>query len=74
MSPDGAEQRLLASGGEYYGEPAWSPDGRFVAYTASKGAGNLEINVEAADGSGEADLTNAPNEDSGPAWWALISP
>ncbi len=51
MNADGSEQRRLTRDG---GAPAWSPDGRRIAFVSSDG-----IYVMNADGSGERLLTRA---------------
>jgi plastocyanin len=45
------------------GNPAWSPDGRRIAFTRGS-----EIYVMNADGSGATRLTNNPGQDNAPAW------
>jgi Tol biopolymer transport system component len=47
--------------------PAWSPDGKWIAFT-SRRDGNLEVYLVAAEGGEPRNLTNNPNEDSSPAW------
>ncbi len=49
------------------GAPAWSPDGKKIAFESSR-AGNWEIYVMNADGSAAARLTNNPANDLQPAW------
>jgi WD40 repeat protein len=48
-------------------DPAWSPDGTRLAFTATR-AGNQDIYVIARDGTGERRLTVDPAPDSGAAW------
>jgi Tol biopolymer transport system component len=48
-------------------EPAWSPDGTFIAFTSMRD-GNLEIYVMGADGGRQTRLTNSPDADRLPAW------
>src|SRR5206468_7283730 len=40
--------------------PAWSPDGRRIAFTSDRDL-NIEIYAMNADGTGQVDLTNAPD-------------
>lgn len=47
--------------------PAWSPDGRWLAYAANP-TGDLEIYRSAPTGQETANLTNHPAEDRGPVW------
>jgi TolB protein len=47
--------------------PAWSPDGRKLAFV-SRRDGNSEIYVMNADGSGLRNVTRAPSNDLDPAW------
>ena len=47
--------------------PAWSPDGRKIAF-ASERDGNSEVYVMNADGSGQRNLTRNPALDGDPAW------
>ena len=47
--------------------PAWSPDGRKLAFV-SRRDGNSDIYVMNADGSGQENLTRQPANDSHPSW------
>ena len=47
--------------------PAWSPDGKRIAFQTTRD-GNGEIYVMNADGSGQVPLTNHPASDGGAAW------
>ena len=59
MNADGSGQRRLT----HFGRQAlWSPDGRMIAFL-SFGAGNVEIYVMNADGSGLRNLTRTPKAD-----------
>jgi Tol biopolymer transport system component len=51
-------------------DPAWSPDGRKIAYSSSS-ATDVDIYVARMDGGGEKNLTNNPN---GADRWAAWSP
>ena len=50
-----------------YAAPAWSPDGRKIAFVSDRD-GNSEIYVMNADGSGQRSLTRNPAYDADPAW------
>ena len=50
-----------------YAAPAWSPDGRKIAFVSDRD-GNSEIYVMNADGSGQRRLTRNPAYDADPAW------
>ena len=47
--------------------PAWSPDGRQIAFTSTRDA-DPEIYVMNADGTGARRLTTTPGRDAHPAW------
>ena len=48
--------------------PAWSPDGRHIAF-ASNRDGNIEVYVVQADGTEQTNITNTPDaDDCCPAW------
>ena len=70
MSTDGSNVVRLTTDADGEGWPAWSPDGRFIAYERRATSDALaDIWVMNADGSSERDLTNDPaNEDIGPSW------
>ena len=49
--------------------PAWSPDGKKIAFTIWRDE-NIEIYVMDADGRTPTNLTNNDASDSDPAWFA----
>ena len=48
-------------------DPAWSPDGRAIAFTSDRD-GNAEIYVMNADGSDQRNVSQSPVEDFDPDW------
>ena len=67
MDADGRHQRRLTYMQAEEGLPAWSPDGRRIAF-ASNRDGNSEVYVMHADGSHQRRLTRHPASDAFPAW------
>lgn len=61
----GAKSRLTTGGGD--GQPAWSPNGKRIAYI-SKEDGNFEIYVINSDSSNKVRLTTNPASDGLPVW------
>jgi len=66
VNADGSGQRRLARHVRDF-PPAWSPDGRKLAFVRDVGA-NSEVYVVNADGSGERRLTRNPAGGGFPAW------
>jgi Tol biopolymer transport system component len=67
MNADGSGSRRLTHNAAYDAEPAWSPDGRKIAFRSARN-GNTEIYVMNADGSGKRNLTRHPARDGSPSW------
>jgi TolB protein len=65
QADSGERRRLTTGGGD--GQPAWSPDGKWLAYI-SKDDGNFEIYKVGRDGSGKTRLTDTPQSDGLPVW------
>jgi hypothetical protein len=63
---DSGERKRVTSGGSD-GQPAWSPDGKQLAYI-SKEDGNFEVYRINHDGSGALRLTNEGHSDGLPVW------
>ncbi len=67
MNADGSGKRKLTHNERYNTEPAWSPDGRKIAFRSTRN-GNRDIYVMNADGSGKRNLTRNPAQDRSPSW------
>jgi Tol biopolymer transport system component len=67
MNADGSGKRRLTHDARQNAEPAWSPDGRKIAFVSGRD-GNAEIYVMNADGSGKRNLTRNPARDRSPSW------
>jgi TolB protein len=66
---DGSAPVALTDGASKDDQPAWSPDGKYLVYVSEK-AGNAELFLMRADGSGKTQLTSAPGADWLPRWLA----
>jgi len=67
MNADGSGQVRLTHNAARDVAPAWSPDGRKIAFL-SKRDGNWEIYVMNADGTAERNLTRSPAHEASFAW------
>lgn len=67
MNADGSQVIRLTNNPAMDDFPAWSPDGKKIAFNSVRD-GNYEIYVMNADGSQQTRLTNNPADDLKPAW------
>ena len=69
VAPDGSNAQELSRPGVTYDDdsPAWSPDGRQVAFTSDRG-GDDDVWVMNADGTNARNLTTHPATELTPAW------
>lgn len=72
VTPDGAEVRNLTQDRAWHGYPAWSPDGRQIAYSVNDGR-EFNLFVMNADGTDRRELPGVPSaagiaNDCCPAW------
>ncbi|MBT1073888.1 Tol-Pal system beta propeller repeat protein TolB [Geobacter grbiciae] len=66
INPDGSgDTRLTSEGSNEH--PRWSPDGRFITFSSTRGGGE-RIHVMRADGSGQTRVSGGKGRDSHPAW------
>ena len=63
MDADGGNVRRLTNHPRMDYWPAWSPDGKRIAFTSNRD-GNYEIYVMNADGSGQRNLTRHAAQDN----------
>ncbi|HEY9401974.1 MAG TPA: hypothetical protein VIQ24_04735, partial [Pyrinomonadaceae bacterium] len=67
MKPDDSIATRLTADAAENEEPAWSPDGKQIAFTSTRD-GNYEVYVMNADGSGQTNLTRSAAVETSPAW------
>lgn len=58
---------VLTQGGNN-AAPAYSPDGRFIAFNSTRSGGQSDLFIMNSDGSGQHQLTNNPEPDWQPRW------
>ena len=73
VNPDGSGRHRLTANNVNDLDPAWSPDGRWIAFVRTlpvgrAGDSNAELFLMRSDGSGVRRLTHWPGEDFAPAW------
>ena len=75
MDDDGGNQRNLTNnpGDDKY--PSWSPDGKWIAFTADRNDRdwNRQIYVMDADGGNQLNLSNNDFDDRGPSWSPTVN-
>jgi TolB protein len=67
MHADGSGERHLPGAPGHDSGPAWSPEGRRIAFFSRRN-GNTDIYVMNADGSGLRRVTHSPAYDFTPSW------
>ncbi len=67
MHADGSSQQRLTNDTKMDYWPAWSPDGKHIAFTSNRD-GNYEIYVMNPDGTGQRNLSKHPGNDNYAAW------
>jgi len=67
ISADGGDSRRIVTGPQFNMHPAWSPDGRTIAFCSNR-HGNPEIYLCDADGGGVRRITSDPAMDQHPSW------
>lgn len=73
MSPDGLTVTRLTYTGDR-SQPAWSPDGKRIVVRTYVSTQAEIWSMNASDGSGTANLTNHPAQDTDPSWQATQGP
>ena len=67
MNADGTGLTQLTHNSDRDSVPAWSPDGRRLAFHSNRD-GDFEIYVMNADGTGLTQLTHNSDADTAPVW------
>jgi len=68
MNPDGSSQVNLTNHPANDTAPAWSPDGRRIAFVSTRNGNNEEIYLMNRDGADVVRLTYDPGRDGWPTW------
>ena len=77
MNTDGSGVTALSNSRGDDRDPAWSPNGKWIAFTSERD-GNKEIYVMKADGTDQTRVTNSPENEHHPEWlfdgkWIVFS-
>jgi len=68
MNLDGSDEKNLTRSPGADGYPAWSPDGKKIAFSSQRNGENWEVYVMRSDGRNQRNLTKNPADDGYPAW------
>lgn len=68
MNADGSDLKNLTVNLAYSRDPAWSPDGQLIAFSAIQNNGATQIYVMNSDGSDQSQLTFNETDSTGPTW------
>jgi Tol biopolymer transport system component len=73
LEPDGSAMKRLTTDPKWETQPAWSPNGRWVAFARSDALccpnrGGGDIWIARSDGTGERRITGDSTHDTSPAW------
>lgn len=74
MRADGSDRRQLTRNSAHDEGPAWSPDGRLLAYTSGPDDRRGDIHVMTARGRELGALTSFAGADESPDWQAIAAP
>ena len=74
MQADGSRPTQLTSNAAHDEGPAWSPDGRLLAYTSGPDGKHGDIHVMSVAGSDTRRLTDYANADESPDWQVIPAP
>lgn len=67
VSSGGTNRKQLTTGSVPHWMPAWSPDGKKIAYASRPASGKMQIHVMSADGTNQQQLTTG-GVNFGPSW------